>query len=797
MKVSMNWLKKYADIPMTAEEYENRMIMTGTGVEGVEKLGSEFDHVVVGRVLSCRDHENSDHLHVCEVDVGGDAPLQIVCGAPNVKAGILVPVALPGAHLPGGVTIKKSKMRGVESEGMLCSSTELGVPVELYPSVGAAGLLIFNEDYPVGTDVKSIFFADDTVIDFEILANRPDCLCVWGVARETAAAMGTELRLPEITVQEAGGDIHDFARVEVRDAELCPRYAAKVVKNVRIAPSPLWLRQYLHAAGMRAINNVVDITNFIMLETGHPMHAFDLDKVRGRHIIVRRAEAGESLTTLDGKTYDLPQTALMICDEMGPTGLAGIMGGEESEITENTKTILFECAAFDRTSIRLTSRALGIRTESSGRFERGVAPATVMDALNRACQMVNELDAGDVVGGVIDEYPHPVSPVTLTVSCRRMARRAGVDIAPEEMVEILKKLQFVVTRDGDALTVTAPAFRQDIEQEADICEEVLRYAGYDRIPTTRLRGETTTGGLNDKAARQEALRRGLTGMGFYETMTFSFVSPKVIAMLGWPEEDKRSQPLMVRNPLGEDTACMRTTLLCGLFRTLETNIKNGNENGRIYEMGTVFDARNKTAEGLPTESPELAVGMYGAGADFYAVRGVAEALCRRAGVAYQLADCNEPYLHPGRRAALVSGGETLAVVGEVHPDAAERFDLTGRVYVAVIYLPALFRLSTPMGEVKPIARFPAVARDIALVMPEKTPVGPLMDAIRHGCGPLLEDIRMFDVFRGVQIGLGNKSVAFSLTFRAADHTLAEDEINRLTDKAVRTAERHSGAVLRS
>ncbi len=796
MKVSMKWLKQYADIPVDAAAYESRMIMTGTGVEGMENLGAELENVVVGKVLTCRDHENSDHLHVCTVDVGESEPLQIVCGAPNVKEGLLVPVAKIGAKLPGGLVIKKGKLRGVESQGMLCSGPEIGVPVELYPSVGDAGLLIFNEDYPLGTDVKPIFGLDDTVIDFEILANRPDCLCVWGVARETAAAMGTELKLPEVKVQEVGGDINDFAKIDVMETELCPRYAAKVVKNVRVAPSPAWLRQYLHAAGMRSINNVVDITNFIMLETGHPMHAFDLSKVRGKHIIVRKAEAGEKLVTLDGKEHPLSGGELMICDEQGPTGLAGIMGGEESEITEETKELLFECAAFDRTSIRLTARALGIRTESSGRFERGVSPATVMDALNRACQMVNELDAGDVVSGVIDVYPNPIVPATLTVSCQRMARRAGVDIAPEEMEKILKKLQFTVSRNGDEMVVTAPAFRQDVDQEADICEEVLRYAGYDRIPVTHLRGENPMGGLNEKAARQQILRRQLTGLGFYESMTFSFISKKVISNLGLPESDPRNQPLMVLNPLGEDTACMRTTLLCGLLKTLSTNVKNGNENGRLYEMGTVYDAINRTPDNLPTESPALAIGMYG-NADFYAIRGVVEALCKEAGIEYAIASCDEAYLHPGRRAAIMAGEEVLAVLGEVHPDAAERFDIPGRAYVAQVNLPVFFAKSQPMDTVKSIARFPAVNRDLALVMAESQQVGPLMAAMKDGCGALLEDIRMFDVFRGVQIGEGNKSVAFALTIRAADHTLTEEEINRVTDKALKIAKEQFNAVLRA
>ena len=797
MKVSMKWLKQYVDIPVSAEEYENRMVMTGTGVEGTEEMGKDLENVVVGRVLTVRDHENSDHLHVCTVDVGEETPLQIVCGAPNVAEGILAPVAKIGARLPGGIVIKKGKLRGVESQGMLCSGPEIGVPVELYPSVGTAGLLIFREDYPVGADVKPIFGLDDTVIDFEILANRPDCLSVWGVARETAVAMDTALRLPEIEVREVGGDIRDFARVDVLESGLCPRYAAKVVRNVRIGESPLWLRQYLYAAGMRSINNMVDITNFIMLETGHPMHAFDLDKVRGQHIIVRKAEKGEKLTTLDGKEYALNGTELMICDEQGPTGLAGIMGGEESEITENTKEVLFECASFDRACVRVTARSLGIRTESSGRFERGVSPATVMDALLRACQMVNELDAGDVVSGVIDLYPNPVQPVSLNVSCARMARRAGVDIAPEEMEAILKKLQFSVVRSGDAMTVTAPAFRQDVDQEADICEEVLRYAGYDRIPITHLRGETPMGGLNDTGRRESVIRGQLTGMGFYETMTFSFISPKSVQLLGLREEDARNTPVMIRNPLGEDTSCMRTTVLPGLLKTLATNMKNGNESARLYELGTIYDGIQKTQDGLPVETPELALGMYG-GADFYQMRGAVEALCRQAGIAYTIAGCDEPYLHPGRRASLVTpDGQALAVIGEMHPDAAERFDLTGRVYVAVVNLPLFFAKTTPMGEVKPIARFPAVNRDLALVMQDSQQIGPLMEALRKGCGDMLEDIRLFDVFRGIQIGIGFKSVAFSLTFRAADHTLTEEEINRLVEKALRISKEQFNAVLRA
>ena len=795
MKVSMNLLKKYAAIPVTPEEYQSRMIMTGTGVEGIDDLGEKLQNVVVGRVLTCEAHPNSDHLHVCTVDVGQAEPLQIVCGAPNVAAGQLVAVAMIGAVLPGGV-IKKGKLRGVESCGMLCSGPEMGVPVELYPSVGDEGILVFREDHPLGTDVREIFGLNDHVIDFEILANRPDTLCVWGVARETAAAMNTELTLPQITVREADGDIADFARVEVRDSDLCPRYAARVIKNMRIGESPAWLRQALHAAGMRSINNIVDITNFVMLETGHPMHAFDLDKVRCRHIIVRRAEPGENLRTLDGKDHALRGGELMICDEQGPTGLAGIMGGEESEITENTREVLFEAAAFDRTSIRLTARALGFRTEASGHFERGVSPATVLDGLNRACQLVNELDAGDVVPGVIDLYPDPVCQQPITASVARINRRAGVEVSGEEMVRILRKLCFDATVDGDTLTATAPSFRQDVEGEADLCEEVLRYAGYDLIPSTELKG-AANGKRSAHMLQNDRLRELLTGLGYYETMTFSFLAKKKLEQLLLRPDDDRLNALPLRNPLGEDSAFMRTTLLCGVLTTAATNQAHGNSDVRIYEVGKVFDNAHRTAENLPTERGSLCLCAFGGGEDFYSVRGAVELMCKAVGAEYEIVPAEEPYYHPGRQAALVFKGQRVALVGEIHPEVAESYELSGRVYAAEIDVDALFAAAEPMGHVKPIARFPAVARDLALVMQDDQPVGPVMTAMKKAAGKLLEDISLFDVFRGPQVGLGRKSVAFSLSFRAEDHTLTDEEIVRLMNKVLKTCREEFGAEIRS
>ena len=796
MKVPMQWIKEYADIPMSAADYQNKMIMIGDGVEGYEETGAEVDHVVVGRVLTCEAHPDSDHLHVTTVDVGGDAPLQIVCGAPNCRAGILTPVALVGAHLPGGVKIKKGKLRGVMSEGMLCSSEELGVPVELYPSIGAAGILEFQEEYPVGSDVKPILGIDDTVMDFEVLANRPDCLSVWGIARETAVACGTTFHKPEITVTEAGGDVHDYVQVDVEATDLCPRYIARVIKDVRVGPSPMWLRKYLYGAGMRSINNVVDITNFIMLETGHPMHAFDLDMVEGHHIIVRKAVEGEHITTLDGKAHPLTAGQLVICDASKPSCVAGVMGGEESEITEKTHTMMFECAVFDRASTRVTSRALGIRTESSGRFEKGVSVKTAMEAMQRACQMINQLDAGDVVSGVIDIYPDPAKKQVITASCEKIARRAGVDIPADDTERILKELFFDVERDGDKLTVTVPDFRQDVEGEADLCEEALRVYGYDKIPSTLLRGETTPGGRSDRMRLKDEVSHVLTAMGFYEIMNYSFVSPKSVDKLMLDEKDARRNMLPIRNPLGEDTSVMRTTLVPDMLSTLALNMNHGNDSARLFEVAAVFDPANRTAEGLPTETRKLCLGLYGKDADFFTMRGVVERLLKQLGIAFDVSRSDEVYLHPGRQAKLTQGEQVVCVLGEVHPTVRENFDMPSRALIAEMDMEVIAQLQTPMGAVKPMPRYPAVSRDLSLVMAESTEVGPLLADMAHAAGSILEDAKMFDVYRSVAVGKDMKSVAFSFVFRAADHTLTEAEITKAMEKLQKVAADKYQAVIR-
>ncbi len=797
MKTSMNWLREYTDLNMDDAAFQAGMIRTGTAVEHMDPLDGGMQGVVVGRVLTCAPHENSDHLHVCTVDAGQAEPLQIVCGAPNVREGQLVPVALVGSVLPGGQQIKAGKLRGVESYGMLCSATELEVPQDLYPSLGAEGLLVFREEYAPGTDVRKVFRLDDTVVDVEVLANRPDCLSVWGLAREAAAVFGTSFRLPEMKYSQQPGTIDDHVRVRVDDIDLCPRYAGKVITEVKVGPSPLWMRAYLHAAGMRSINNIVDITNFVMLETGHPMHAFDLGQVRGQQIIVRRAKPGEQLTTLDGKKHALAGTELLICDQHGPTGLAGIMGGLESEITENTKSIFFECAAFDRTNTRISARGLGIRTEASSRFERGVSPRTVVEALDRACHLVEQLGAGKVVSGLADIYPQPLSPVTLHTTAAKLAAPTGVELNADEMVDILQRLHFEVKRDGDNLTVTAPAYRQDIEQEADLCEEVLRLAGYERIPSTLLRGETPPGGDSQSRLRRKRLASLLTGLGYDEIINFSFFGQKQLDSLNLPAEDPRLNALRIRNPLGEDTSLMRTTLMPDMLKVLSLNMSHGNQEARLYEFGTLFDVGARTPEGLVAERPALSMGCYGSQQDFYSLRDALLTLLAQTGVTFTIQTAQEPFLHPGRSAAILSGDQLIATLGEVHPDTLDVYDMPERAWIAQVDLDALWAYAKPLDRVQDLPRYPAVNRDIALVLPETQQLRPLMDAIRRAGGKLLEDVQLFDVYRGAQLGEGRKSAAFSLTFRAADHTLDEQEIATAMDKVVRSAKAQFGAEVRS
>lgn len=796
MKIPMRWLNEYTKIDMLAEEYARRMIMTGTAVEGFENT-AKFTNVVIGQVKTCEMHPDSDHLHVCMVDIGGEKDLKIVCGAPNVHAGAKVCVALEGAELPGGVRIKAGKIRGVESCGMLCSGPELDVPESLYPHCGNEGIILIGEDVALGTPAQEFFGLGDDVIDYEILANRPDCLSVWGIARESATVLNEHFVLPEISFPETGkGTFDDYAKVRVEDEENCPRYCAKIITNVKIGPSPKWMREYLYGAGMRSINNIVDITNFIMLETGHPMHAFDLSKVREQSIVVRRAHAGEELVTLDGKTHILNDSMLVIADNEKATGLAGIMGGEESEIVNDTASVLFECAAFERGNNRVTARSLGIRTEASGRFEKGVCPETCMEALERACMLVTELGCGEVVPGVYDHYPHPAGKKIIKANAERIRRRIGVDIDAERMEDILLSLNIDTERDGEELTCEVPAFRQDIEREADLAEEVLRLYGYDAIPSTLMSGVTMPGHRNEAQSFAMGIKKALVGMGFFEAQSFSFVSPRWVEKLGLNSQDARMKPIVIRNPLGEDTSVMRTTLTPSMLNSLALNINRGNDSASLMEVQPVFMPREND---LPAENPMLSIGMYGEGVDFYALKSVVMCLCQKYGLTPSVTAGGDAYFHPGRKATLTlrGGSVRLGQMGEIHPEVAARFDISGRVYVAEIDVSALKACALPIPPVKPLPKFPAVTRDIALVVDENVGAGTLMACIERAAGKLGESVKLFDVYRGERLGNDKKSLAFTIAFRAPDHTLTEAEINTAMEKILKSAEKSLGAEIRS
>ncbi|GHU79243.1 phenylalanine--tRNA ligase beta subunit [Clostridia bacterium] len=803
MKLPLSWIKEYADVPVAPDVYRDKMIMAGNGIESVEETGGEVSNVAVGQIKTFRMHPNSNHLTIVTVDVGDDI-LQIVTGAPNIteaSVGAYVPVARHGATLPGGKVIRSGKLRGEASDGMLCGGDELGVPESLYPGAGVDGILIFNEPHPLGMDVKGILGIDDTVFDFEVLANRPDCLSAWGIARETAAVLGTSFAKPEITVRETAKPAADFATVEVLDTDLAPRYAACAIANVRVAPSPMWLRKALHGAGMRSINNIVDITNYVMLETGHPMHAFDLDRVRDQRIIVRRAKPGEKLTTLDGKERELTENMLVISDAQNATGLAGIMGGEESEITEATRTLLFECAAFDRTNIRLTSRALGMRTEASARFEKGVSPYTIEEAMGRACQLVNLLDAGDVAEGMIDLYPNPKPRPVVEANCDRMRVTMGVDVPDVEMVRILKTLHFDVTLGDGVLTVIPPEFRQDVEQEADLTEEVLRIYGYQALRTTLPVGSSMAGQRSERMRLLDSVKGLLRAWGGFEIYRFSFMQPSLLGLLNLDADDPRLQPLNLRNYLGEDTSVMRSTLVPSMLTALALNQSRKLEEALLYEAAAVFetvhDGEPRKPGDLPWERQTLCIGAYGAGNDFYRIRGIVEALLASVGIKTRVESGADNYYHPGRAACLIaSDGTILARLGEVHPDVSERFECAGRVYLAELDLDAVRTLQTSVTKINEPPRHPAVTRDIALVVDDTVQLGVVRDSLAE-TSPLVESVKLFDVYRGAQVGDGRKSAAFALTLRALDRTLTDADVNPVIDSMLVMLKEKFGAELRA
>ena len=792
MKLSREWLGEYTTIGAPDKEYCDAMTLSGSKVEGWEVTGSEISRVVVGRVISMERHTNSDHMWVCKIDVGGERELQIVTGAQNVNIGDLVPVALDGSTLPGGKEIRTGKLRGELSEGMLCSLGELGLEQRDFPYAIEDGIFILEEDCVPGDDIREVCGLNDSVVEFEITNNRPDCLSVRGLARESACTFHTPLTFAEPTVTAGHGDIHEKLSVEIKDAELCPRYTARMVKNIKIAPSPKWMRRRLRASGVRPINNIVDITNYVMLEYGQPMHAFDYACLHDGKIIVRRAEEGESLRTLDGNDHALTPGMLVIADPEGPVALAGVMGGANSEITDETTTIVFESANFLGHSIRKTAIALGMRTDASGRFEKGLDLFATVPAVDRACELVEMLGAGEVFDGTIDVLAKEPETTFIELDDKRINALLGTDIPREFMTDTLTSLGFELNGN----TLTAPSWRGDCTMLADIAEECARFWGYDKIEATDIRGAATQGGYSEKTLFVRKLGTACRAMGYTEVVTYSFVSPSSLDKIKVPADSPLRDNYRILNPLGEDTSVMRTTALPSMLGVLSTNLSRRNMEAKLYEMATVY--KRQPGKVLADERTVLTLGAYGGNVDFFALKGAVEALlcaARTPDVRFT-ADTETAAFHPGRCAAVWSGDTRLGTLGQIHPDVCAAYGLDGATYCAEIDVVLLHDLEGAEPVYTPLPRFPAITRDIAVVCDASVPVGELTECIRKAEKNVLRGVKLFDVYTGVGIPEGKKSVAFSLTLRSDDGTLTDDHAEEAV-RAVLDALRESfGAVIR-
>ena len=773
MDLSIRWLKDYVDIgDISMRDFSEAMSMSGSKVEGWTTEFEDVKNVVVGKILSVEPHPDSDHLVICQLDVGQQEPVQIVTGASNVHVGDMVPAALHKSQLPNGVKITKGKLRGVMSNGMMCSIAELNLTKGDFPYAAEDGIFLLQEDCQVGQDIASAIGCNDTCVEFEITPNRPDCLSVLGLAREAAVTFGKELKMHTPQVKGCGGDIHDYLSVEVRNPQLCPRYTAKVVKNVKIGPSPRWMRERLRASGVRPIDNIVDITNYVMLEYGQPMHAFDIEYVKDHKIIVRNAVSGETIQTLDGVDRTLSEDMLVIADSEKASAVAVVMGGEHSGINENTHTVVFESACFKGSSVRITAKKLGMRTESSGRFEKGLDAQNCLPAVMRACELVELLGAGEVVDGVIDVDNTNYQPTRIHLDADWTNRFLGTDIPKEQMVKILTDLQFQM--EGDEIIV--PSFRSDVEHKADIAEEIARFYGYNNIPTTIAKG-SPEGGYNEYQKFERVVNQNMLAQGMYEIMTYSFVSPKQYDKIRLPKDDPKRQSVVIRNPLGEDTSIMRTNAIPSMMDILSKNYNNRNGAVSLYEIGNEYIPVE--GELLPDEVPNLVLGMYGDDKDFFTLKGVVENLLDTLAIREYDVDAksDDPTFHPGRCAVLSKDGEEFGIIGEVHPLVCANYGINTRVYVGKLKLRKLFAMMDTQRSYVPMPKFPASTRDLALLCDDALPVMTMEKAIKAAAGKILEKIELFDVYKGSQIAQGKKSVAFNISMRASDRTLTDEEVN--------------------
>lgn len=798
MLTPISWIKAYVpDLDCSVQDYVDKMTLSGSHVENTVYLDKNLENIVVGKIEKIEKHPDADKLVVCQVNVGEAENLQIVTGAPNVFEGAMVPVVKDGGRVAGGhdgspnpengIKIKKGKLRGVPSYGMMCSIEELGSSRDMYPEAPEDGIYIFSPDKKVkpGDDAVEALGLRDAVVEFEITSNRVDCFSMIGMAREAAATFEKELHLPEIKSTGNKEDISDYITVEVEDTDLCPRYCARVVKNIKLAPSPEWMQRRLAAMGIRPINNIVDITNYVMEEYGQPMHAYDLATIRGNKIIVKRAKDGDVYTTLDGQERKLDKDVLMINDAEGPVGIAGIMGGENSMVTDSIKTMLFEAACFDGTNIRLSSKRIGLRTDASGKFEKGLDPENALEAINRACQLVEELGAGEVVGGVDDVYPDPVSDIFLPFEPEKYNKLLGTEIPAEDMLVYFDRLGLSYNKENNMLAI--PSFRQDLRCSADLAEEVARFFGYDNIPTTLPHGESTIG-KRSMASRVEGIVRNVAEQnGFCGGMCYSFESPKVFDKLMLAKDDPRRQAIVISNPLGEDYSIMRTVALDGILTSLATNYNHRNKNVRLYEIGNIYLPKALPLTELPEERKQLTLGMYG-DCDFFVLKGVIEELFLKLGlqghVEYEPTK-EEPYLHPGRQAYVFIDGIKAGFLGQLHPECCENYDMKGEVYICVLDLPVIVEKATFERKYQGVAKYPAVNRDLSLVMKKDIFVGQVEKIMKEKGGKLLESISLFDVYEGSQIEEGYKSVAFNLTFRSQERSLEASEVNKAVDKILK------------
>lgn len=798
MNTSLSWIKAYVpDLDVTAQEYTDAMTLSGTKVEGFEELDADLEKIVIGQIDKIEKHPDADKLVVCQVNVGSET-VQIVTGAKNVFEGAKVPVVLdggrvagghePGQRVAGGIKIKKGKLRGVESYGMMCSIEELGSDTNMYPEAPENGIYIFPEDAEVGADAIKALGRDDVVFEYEITSNRVDCYSVVGIAREAAATFGKKFCPPVVTETGNDEDVNDYVKVTVENTELCPRYCARVVKNIKIGPSPEWMQRRLASVGIRPINNLVDITNYVMEEYGQPMHAYDLDTIVDRHIVVKNAQDGEKFITLDGQEREMDKDVLMICDGEKAIGIAGIMGGENSMITDDVKTMLFEAACFDGVNIRKSSKRVGLRTDASGKFEKGLDPNNAKAAIDRACQLIEEMGAGEVVGGTVDVYSKVKEPVRVPFDADKINAMLGTDLSEEQMLAYFEKID--LGYDPETKEVIAPTFRHDLFRIADLAEEVARFYGYDNIPTTLPSGEATAGKLSFKLRIEQIARDIAEFCGFSEGMSYSFESPKVFDKLLIPADSELRRTVDIMNPLGEDYSVMRTVSLNGMLTSLATNYNRRNKNVRLYELGNIYLPKQLPLTELPEERMQFTLGMYGDG-DFFTMKGVVEEFFEKIGMKQRETydpNAGKPYLHPGRQANIIYDGKVVGYLGEVHLEVADTYGIGERAHVAVIDMPEILEYATFDRKYEGIAKYPAVSRDISMVVPKEILVGQIEDVIAAKGGKYLESFALFDLYEGAQIKDGYKSVAYTIVFRAKDRTLEEADVSAAMEKILKALE---------